>query len=134
MDPERERIQADLRGLLAGEVRCDDIFLQAYANDASVFEIRPLGVVRPKGTADVAACVEYAVEHRLPLHARAPAQGWPASRWDRAWCWTSPTPCAACGKSMTHGYGCNRVSSWANSIANWRHSAAASDPIRPTAP
>ena len=49
MDPERERIQADLRGLLEGEIRCDDLFVQMYATDASVYEIRPLGVVRPRG-------------------------------------------------------------------------------------
>ena len=75
MDPERERIQADLRGLLEGEVRCDDIFVQAYASDASVFEIRPLGVVRPRSAADVVACVEYASDHRIPLHAHGAGTG-----------------------------------------------------------
>ena len=34
MDQERMRIQDDLRGLLAGQVRCDDIFLQLYASGA----------------------------------------------------------------------------------------------------
>ena len=43
MDPERERIQADLRGLLEGEVHCDDLFTQIYASDASIYEIKPLG-------------------------------------------------------------------------------------------
>ncbi len=28
MDPERQRIQDDLRGLIRGEVRCDDVFVQ----------------------------------------------------------------------------------------------------------
>ena len=62
MDQERERIQADLRGLIDGEVRCDDLFLQMYASDASVYEIRPAGVVRPRGLSDVVACVQYAAE------------------------------------------------------------------------
>ena len=53
LDQQRERIQDDLRGLIAGDVRCDDIFLQLYASDASIYEIRPLGVVRPRSTADV---------------------------------------------------------------------------------
>ena len=75
MDPERERIQADLRGLLEGEVHCDDIFVQAYASDASVFEIRPLGIVRPRSAADVVACVEYASDHQIPLHARGAGTG-----------------------------------------------------------
>ncbi len=70
MDPERERVQADLRGLLAGEVRCDDLFLEMYASDASIYQIRPLAVVRPKGTADVSACVQYAAERTIPVHAR----------------------------------------------------------------
>jgi len=75
MDQERERIQADLRGLVAGEVRCDDIFLQLYASDASLYEVRPLGVVRPRNTADVVACVQYAAENSLPIHARGAGTG-----------------------------------------------------------
>jgi len=75
MDPERERIQDDLRGLLRGDVRCDDLFLQLYASDASIYEIRPLGVVRPRHTDDVVACVKYAAENRIPLHARGAGTG-----------------------------------------------------------
>ncbi len=75
MDQERERIQADLRGLLDGEVRCDDVFVQMYASDASIYEIKPLGVVRPRGTADVVACVQYAAEHGIPIYARGAGSG-----------------------------------------------------------
>jgi FAD/FMN-containing dehydrogenase/Fe-S oxidoreductase len=70
LDPQRERIQDDLRGLVAGEVRCDDVFLELFASDASIYEIKPLAVVRPRSTADVAACVQYAAGKRLPIHAR----------------------------------------------------------------
>ena len=65
MDQERERIQDDLRGLLAGDVRCDDLFLQLYASDASIYEIKPLAVVRPRNTRDVVTCVEYAADSGL---------------------------------------------------------------------
>ena len=75
MDQERERIQADLRGLLDGDVFCDDVFVQMYASDASVYEIRPLGVVRPRSLADVVACVQYAAENEIPLHARGAGSG-----------------------------------------------------------
>ncbi len=75
MDQERERIQEDLRGLVDGEVRCDDLFVQMYASDASVYEIRPLGVVRPRGLKDVVACVKYAAENDLPIHARGAGTG-----------------------------------------------------------
>lgn len=67
MDPERARIQADLSGLIDGEVHCDATFLQMYASDASIYEIPPLGVVRPASTADVVACVEYAAENQISL-------------------------------------------------------------------
>jgi FAD/FMN-containing dehydrogenase/Fe-S oxidoreductase len=75
MDQLRERIQADLRGLLDGEVRCDDLFTQMYASDASLYEIRPLGVVRPQSTDDVVATVRYATEHGLPIHPRGAGTG-----------------------------------------------------------
>ena len=75
MDQERDRIQADLLGLLEGEIRCDDVFLQVYSSDASIYEIKPLAVIRPQNTADVVACVEYASENNLPIHARGAGTG-----------------------------------------------------------
>lgn len=75
MDQQRERVQADLRGILQGDVHCDDIFLQMYASDASIFEVQPLGVVRPRGTKDVVACMEYAHQHGIPIHARGAGTG-----------------------------------------------------------
>ena len=75
MDQQRERIQDDLRGLVAGEVRCDEVFGQLYASDGSVYEINPLGVVRPRSTADVVACVQYAADMEIPVHARGSGSG-----------------------------------------------------------
>lgn len=75
MDPERQRIEEDLRGLVAGDVFCDELNAQFYATDGSNYEIRPLGVVRPRTSADVAATVEYARQNRLPLHARGAGSG-----------------------------------------------------------
>src|SRR5919197_5429306 len=75
MDPQRERIQADLRGLLAGEVFCDDAYALLYASDASVYQMRPLGVIRPRGLADVRAAVRYAAEKSIPIHARGAGTG-----------------------------------------------------------
>jgi FAD/FMN-containing dehydrogenase/Fe-S oxidoreductase len=75
MDQERARIQADLRGLVACEVLCDDVTLQMYASDASIYQVRPQGVVRPRSTADVMACVEYAADHGLSIHARGAGSG-----------------------------------------------------------
>ena len=70
MTPERSRIEADLRGLMQGEVYCDDLFSQMYSTDASILQVRPLGIVRPRNVADVSALAQYASENHLPLHAR----------------------------------------------------------------
>lgn len=75
LDQQRQRIQDDLRGLIEGEVRCDEIALQLFATDASIYEVQPLGVVRPRTSRDVAACVQYAAEKRIPLHARGAGTG-----------------------------------------------------------
>lgn len=75
MDPERERIRADLRGIIDCEVLCDDLSLQMYATDASIFEIKPLAVVRPRRAQEVVACVRYANENKIPVHARGAGSG-----------------------------------------------------------
>ncbi|HLA84767.1 MAG TPA: FAD-linked oxidase C-terminal domain-containing protein [Thermoguttaceae bacterium] len=75
LDVQSERIQGDLRGLVSGEVRCDDLFCQLYAGDGSIYEIRPLGVVRPRSTADVTATLQYAAEKNIPVHARGAGTG-----------------------------------------------------------
>jgi FAD/FMN-containing dehydrogenase/Fe-S oxidoreductase len=75
MDPDQQRIEEDLRGLLQGEVRCDDVATQLYASDASIYELKPLGVVRPRTVDDVVAAVRYAGENNLPIHARGAGTG-----------------------------------------------------------
>ncbi len=75
MDQERQRIQEDLRGLISGDVFCDDLFVEMYASDASIYQMRPLGVVRPRDTADVVACVQFAAENEIALHPRGAGTG-----------------------------------------------------------
>jgi len=75
MDVERQRIEEDLRGQIAGDVHCDDLLVQLYASDASIYEIPPLGIVRPRTTADVVATVRYAAKNRLSVHARGSGSG-----------------------------------------------------------
>ncbi|MHB8899328.1 MAG: anaerobic glycerol-3-phosphate dehydrogenase subunit C [Thermoguttaceae bacterium] len=75
LDQLRERIQADLRGRIAGDVRCDDVFLQLYSGDASIYQVRPLGVVRPRSVDDVSACLEYASNKGIPVHTRGGGTG-----------------------------------------------------------
>jgi FAD/FMN-containing dehydrogenase/Fe-S oxidoreductase len=75
MDAEQLRIEQDLRGLIAGEVDCGDLFVQMYATDASIFEMPPLGVVRPRSRDDVAAIVQYAASRGIPLFPRGAGTG-----------------------------------------------------------
>ena len=70
MDRERTRIAEDLRGVVSGDVLCDDASLAAYAADASLWELRPLAVVRPWSPEDVAATVRWAAANGVPVHAR----------------------------------------------------------------
>ncbi len=75
LDHQRERIQEDLRGLISGDVRCDDLFCQLFSSDGSIYEIRPLGIVRPRSSGDVAACLHYAAEKKISVHARGAGSG-----------------------------------------------------------
>ena len=75
MDIDRQRIQDDLRGIVDGDVLCDRFTRQLYASDASIYQIRPLGVVRPRNIADVVSTAQYAAEHELPLHPRGAGSG-----------------------------------------------------------
>jgi FAD/FMN-containing dehydrogenase/Fe-S oxidoreductase len=75
MDADRLRVQADLRGLLDGEVFCDPIQTQLYASDAGVYELMPLGIVRPRHTEDVVQTVKYAADNRIPIFPRGGGTG-----------------------------------------------------------
>ena len=70
MDQERQRIEEDLRGVVSGDVICDDVGRSLYATDGSLFEVQPLVVVRPRTAEDVAATVRWAAERGVPVHAR----------------------------------------------------------------
>lgn len=75
MDIDRKRVEDDLRGVVVGDVFCDELSVQLYASDASIYQVLPLGVVRPKTADDVAACVRYAAEQKLAIHARGAGSG-----------------------------------------------------------
>ena len=70
MDLERKRIEEDLRGVVSGDVVCDDVGRSLYATDGSLFEIWPLAVVRPRTAEDVAATVRWAADRGVPVHPR----------------------------------------------------------------
>src|SRR5437016_5098246 len=71
----RDRLRDDLRGILDGEILLDGLRCDLYATDASLFEVPPLAVVRPRTEADVQTVVRYAAEHQLPVTARGAGTG-----------------------------------------------------------
>ncbi|OYP35184.1 anaerobic glycerol-3-phosphate dehydrogenase subunit C [Rhodopirellula sp. MGV] len=75
MEIDRQRIQDDLRGIVRGDVLCDDVSRTLYSTDASIYELQPIGVIRPRSAADVVAIVRYASEHDVPLHPRGAGSG-----------------------------------------------------------
>lgn len=75
MEAEQARIQADLRGILDGEAHCDSLSTQLYASDASLYEIQPLAIVRPRHGNDVSQCMKYAADHSLPVYPRGGGTG-----------------------------------------------------------
>jgi len=70
MDSGKARIEEDLRGVVSGDVICDDVGRSLYATDGSLFEEWPLAVVRPRSTDDVVATVRWAAERGVSIHAR----------------------------------------------------------------
>ena len=75
MDERRTRIHDDLRGSLEGELLFEPLDRGAYAVDASLYEIDPLGVIVPRTEDDVVSVVRYAAENRIPVHARGAGTG-----------------------------------------------------------
>ncbi len=67
MDERQQHIIEDLSGAFSGEVRCDEVAVSMYACDASLFQVKPIGVAYPRHREDVQALARYATETNLPL-------------------------------------------------------------------
>ncbi len=52
---------------LEGEAHFDAYQRALYSSDASMYQVRPLGVVWPKHAADIVATVQWCGEHQVPL-------------------------------------------------------------------
>lgn len=63
-------VHKDLKRLVRGEVLFDKVSRALYSTDASMFEIKPLGVVRPLDAEDVVNLVRYCHRHRIPITGR----------------------------------------------------------------
>ncbi len=65
-----EALRAELEQAGVGEVRFDALSCALYSTDASVYQIRPLGVVIPKKREDILRTLEICRKHRAPITMR----------------------------------------------------------------
>ncbi|WP_435184134.1 FAD-binding and (Fe-S)-binding domain-containing protein [Halobellus sp. EA9] len=63
----RPDLAAALADRIEGDVTFDEYSRQLFATDASIYEVTPIGVVRPKTTEDVASVVSYCNEREIPV-------------------------------------------------------------------
>ncbi len=57
----------DLQKNVKGNVRTDDYNLTFYSTDASIYQVKPYGVLIPKTIEDLHAAVELAAKHKMPI-------------------------------------------------------------------
>jgi FAD/FMN-containing dehydrogenase len=61
----------DLRKNVTGDVRTDAYSVTLYSTDASIYQVKPYGVLIPRSVEDVQAAVEAAAKFRVPILPRA---------------------------------------------------------------
>jgi FAD/FMN-containing dehydrogenase/Fe-S oxidoreductase len=74
-EQQRDHILDDLKGVIQGDLLFDDLSRALYSTDASIFQVRPIGVVAPRHEEDVQALVRYAAEHQIALVPRGAGSG-----------------------------------------------------------
>ena len=62
-----ETLKRDLQRLIEGEVFFDELTRTIYSSAASIYRVKPLGIVKPKHQTDVIRLVSYAAEKGIPL-------------------------------------------------------------------
>ncbi|MDC2968863.1 FAD-binding oxidoreductase [Candidatus Pelagibacter sp.] len=65
-----QKIGKEIRDKVNGKTLFDEFSRGRYSTDASVYQIKPLGVVLPKDTNDVLNLMEYSQKNSVPLLAR----------------------------------------------------------------
>jgi FAD/FMN-containing dehydrogenase/Fe-S oxidoreductase len=68
-----QRLEAELKASLSGEVRFDNGMRAAYAADASNYRQVPIGVVLPRAVEDIVEATRVCASHGVPLLARGGA-------------------------------------------------------------
>ena len=66
-DADTAALQRELQQRIAGDVRFDDFSRVLYSTDASIYQMKPIGVVIPRNADDVQATIEVAAKHGVPI-------------------------------------------------------------------
>lgn len=69
------RLQDDLQGFFKGEILFDDVSRLLYSTDASIFQVKPAGIVMPRDEEDVCGLVRYAQANAIALIPRGAGTG-----------------------------------------------------------
>ena len=62
---------AELQGNVAGDLRTDEYSRILYSTDASIYQVKPYGVLIPKNNDDLTAAVQLAAQYQVPILPRA---------------------------------------------------------------
>ena len=65
-----QKIGKEISSKVSGKTLFDEFSRGRYSTDASVYQIKPLGVVLPKDTNDVLSIMNYSQRNSIPLLAR----------------------------------------------------------------
>ena len=60
-------LAAELERRVSGEVRLDDFSRTLYSTDASIYQMKPIGVVFPENADDIVAVMEFAHREGIPV-------------------------------------------------------------------
>ena len=66
----KKEILRDLRNSIEGEVVFDEINRTIYSSAASLYRVKPLGIVKPKHSKDIITVVKYAAQRGIPITPR----------------------------------------------------------------
>ncbi len=62
---------AELQGNVSGDLRTDEYSRILYSTDASIYQVKPYGVLIPKNNDDLMAAVQLAAQYQVPILPRA---------------------------------------------------------------
>ncbi|MEJ2749555.1 MAG: FAD-binding protein [Anaerolineae bacterium] len=89
-NPKLTDFLSQLQKSVRGDLRTDEYSRILYSTDASIYQVKPYGVLIPQTIEDVHAAVELAAQYQVPLLPRAAGSSLAGQAPTRLWSSTSP--------------------------------------------